>query len=403
MPFSSNDQLPEPVRNSLNESDQTKWREVFNSALSGTCAGDDGCAARVAWSAVKKNARWFAGFASTDALDKQGDVVEPEAFKQTMGRYMAQGGLLIDKHSNRKVGAVIDWCFKEAGEKKGLWVEGVIYRQYKVQDEVWEKILRGEYEAFSIGGDPIKVGQVCDAEKCWNTIKDLELFEISVVDKPANPEATIEAKTLAKGDNGATDTFISNPTTSQGSPMVEKAMEGRLEKSSCSPLACLKLAEVDIAKIVEHLKGGCTIEQKKAEAGAVGPEAAVKEGPAPPTGGVDLKAVMEKLATLEAALMQHMKAEDEGEGCGDEEEMKPQEEMKADKDAKLLEAKVASAVKMEMAKLAQAQEAATKRPSLEKHEPEDDKIMKVLKDRDALREMSMREVVELAFATERGR
>ena len=103
---------------------------------------------------------------------------------------MAQGGLLIDKHSNRKIGAVIDYTFKEKDGKNGLWITAAIYKQYKVQDEVWEKIRRGEYEAFSIGADPLRIGRLCDEEKCWNTIKDLELFEISVVDQPATPEAT---------------------------------------------------------------------------------------------------------------------------------------------------------------------------------------------------------------------
>ena len=64
MPYDSNSQLPEAVQNALSESDQTKWRKVFNSALSDTCDNDDTCAAKVAWSQMKKQARSFAGWAT---------------------------------------------------------------------------------------------------------------------------------------------------------------------------------------------------------------------------------------------------------------------------------------------------------------------------------------------------
>lgn len=394
-PYELNQDLPEPVRNSLDETNQTKWREVFNSALSGTCAGDDGCAARVAWSAVKKEARLIEGWASTDALDKQGDVVELDAFRKTMGRYMAQGGLLIDRHSNRKIGAVIDYDFKEKGEKKGLWITAAIYKQYKVQDEVWEKIRRGEYEAFSIGADPLRIGRLCDEKKCWNTIKDLELFEISVVDKPANPEATIEGKTLAK----ATDTFISNRCTSQESPMVDAATE----KGTCSPLACLKqtLADAEITKIVEHLKGGCTIDKEdkiKAGTGAVvSPPEKIAEGPEAPAANP-----MEEMMAMLKQIMAKLSSKEEPCGEGEEEE-KPEEEMKRLLASPGGKAAFESAVKMELTKLAGAKEPSTQRPTLEKHEDEGDKITKMLKDRDAIRDMSWREATELAFSVEKGR
>lgn len=393
-PYDTNEALPEPVRNSLDEANQTKWREVFNNALSGTCDGDDGCAARVAWSAVKKEARLIEGWASTDALDKQGDVVEPDAFKRTMERYMAQGGLLIDRHSNRKIGAVIDYAFKEKDGKNGLWITAAIYKQYKVQDEVWEKIRQGKYEAFSIGADPLRIGRLCDGDKCWNTIKDLELFEISVVDKPANPEATIEGKTLAK-----TDTFISKGTISQESRMVDAATE----KAPCSPLACLKqtLADAEVLKIVEHLKGGCTIDQKKedkAGVGAVVPlPVKIAEGPEAPTANPmeEMKAMLKQIL---AALSSKQAP------CGEEEEEeKPEEEMKRLLASPEGKAAFESAVKMELTKLAGAKDPATQRPTLEKHEDEGEKITKALKDRDALREMSMREVVDLAFSLEKGR
>ena len=54
MPYSRNKDLPEGVKNALPRTGQTIWRKAFNSALEGTCDGDEECAAKVAWSAVKK-------------------------------------------------------------------------------------------------------------------------------------------------------------------------------------------------------------------------------------------------------------------------------------------------------------------------------------------------------------
>uniref|UniRef100_A0A6M3XSQ4 Putative prohead protease n=1 Tax=viral metagenome TaxID=1070528 RepID=A0A6M3XSQ4_9ZZZZ len=222
MPYDSNSQLPEAVRNSLDGEQQTKWRKVFNSAYHTTCDGDDGCAARIAWSQVKKHARWFVGWASTEALDKQGDIVTIEAFEKTMDKYMQLGGTIIDKHSNRKIGAAVGYEFRNKDGKRGLWIEGVLFKQYKIHDEVWRKIKQGEYKGLSIGADPTEEKEICDETKCWNVIKGIELFEISVVDSPANPDAVIEDKnTLVKSES-----FINNSTTSDLNQMdYEDAMK----------------------------------------------------------------------------------------------------------------------------------------------------------------------------------
>lgn len=396
MPYSENNQLPEPVRNSLGDSDQTKWREVFNSALSGTCAGDDGCAARVAWSAVKKEARLIEGWASTDALDKQGDVVEPEAFEKTMGRFMSQGGLLIDKHSSRKIGAVIDWALKETEGKRGLWVKAVIYHQYQGQDEVWKRIQEGGYKAFSIGADPLKIGRVCDEEKCWNTIKDLELFEISVVDRPANPEATIEAKTLAKGES-----FLNKRTTSDNNAMAEltspvlvercamcKAYFESLRKAGVSEAEALQKVETAVIWIKKQ-GGTIEVEEKKGGEGAVVPPVVkdeIKQEPQAPTAN-PMEAMMTVLQEIKALLTQKPVAT-----C---DQPKKPEEMKVDLGTPEAKAAIEAAVKSELVKMGASKEAATPRPDLQKHEPDGNEITKILNEPDKLGKISWQEAVEL--------
>lgn len=243
MTYSSNAQLPEAVRNALDEDQQTEWRDVFNSAYEGTCARNDECASKISWSQMKKHARHFAGWATAEVIDKQGDKLEIDAFKKTMKKFMDLGAPLIDQHSNRKVGSYIGYEFRNKGDVPSLWVEGVIYKGHRIHDATWEKIQKGEYPAMSIGADPLEKARECNEKMCWNAIKKLDLFEISVVDNPANGEATIEevnhmAKShssddyLTKSDNHNTgDTMAEEPQTTEkevdggGAPAVEPTVE----------------------------------------------------------------------------------------------------------------------------------------------------------------------------------
>jgi cation transport regulator len=71
MPYSKNTDLPPGVRKNLPGAAQSIYRKAFNSAYHGTCNGDDGCAARVGWSAVKKvykkkDGKWVKKQTATD-------------------------------------------------------------------------------------------------------------------------------------------------------------------------------------------------------------------------------------------------------------------------------------------------------------------------------------------------
>src|SRR3954464_13690955 len=56
-----------------------------------------------------------------------------------------------------------------------------------IDDEAWEKVVQGVYKGFSIGG---RVTARDPADR--NVITGLALTEISVVDRPANPEAVFD-------------------------------------------------------------------------------------------------------------------------------------------------------------------------------------------------------------------
>ena len=361
MPYDSNSQLPEAVQNSLSESDQTKWRKVFNSALSDTCDNDDTCAAKVAWSRMKKMARWFAGWASVETVDKQGDLIEMAGFEKHIEAFFKMGSPIMDKHSNRKVGAYIDHEFKKKNGKPGLYVAGVIYRGYRIQDEVWDKISGDppEYPALSIGADPMENKKDCPKGSltCFNRITDLETFEISPVDSPANPEATIEeVNHVAKSDI----TLIT-----KGDSMTEETKEK------------------------EEVEGGEPVAEStdKSEFDA---EAMCK-------------ALAEQMTAMKAQFDKAFPPEEEEEEEDEDKEEPEEEEETEEKSAEVagepsatltikeIRKAMRAEMRAELKKLTATKEADTPRPDLKKHEMSTP-LQKALEDPDKLMKMSGKEI-----------
>lgn len=114
------------------------------------------------------------GYASTEALDSQGEIVKADALKSALADYMKFANIR-EMHQPKAVGKT-----KQASlDSKGLYI-GV-----KVVDkDAWEKVEEGVYNGFSIGG---RVNTMVG-----NEITNLALSEISLVDRPANPDAVFD-------------------------------------------------------------------------------------------------------------------------------------------------------------------------------------------------------------------
>jgi HK97 family phage prohead protease len=126
---------------------------------------------------IDRERRMVFGYASTEALDSQGEVVRKEAIEAALPDYMRFANIR-EMHQPSAVGVA-----KEAAiDDKGLYLAARI-----VDDEAWKKVTEGVYKGFSIGG------RVTDRDKAQkHVITGVELLEISLVDRPANPEAVIE-------------------------------------------------------------------------------------------------------------------------------------------------------------------------------------------------------------------
>ena len=117
------------------------------------------------------------GYASTEARDDQGEVVKRDALMSALGDYMKFANIR-EMHQLSAVGIA-----KEvAVDDRGLYVGAKI-----IDPIAWQKVIEGVYKGYSIGG---RVTQRDPADH--KTITGLVLNEISLVDRPANPEAIFD-------------------------------------------------------------------------------------------------------------------------------------------------------------------------------------------------------------------
>lgn len=117
------------------------------------------------------------GYASTEAVDSQGEIITLGALAGALPGYMKFANIR-EMHQLSAVGVAKDADLDD----KGVYIGANV-----VDDNAWKKVKTGVYKGFSIGGRATKRDPL-DAKK----ITGLELIEISLVDRPANPEALIE-------------------------------------------------------------------------------------------------------------------------------------------------------------------------------------------------------------------
>jgi len=149
--------------------------------------------------------RSFEGWGSVEVKDKEGEIIPVDKIAEIMDTFIARGGTLMDSHSNRHVGKIIDWELRQKNGSPGIWLKGYIFKNYPIDNEVWQSIKSGEYQGFSLGGETsTRPEYKCDDSTgvCADVLTDIFVYEMSVVRSPANQEASIEVVNLvAKSDD----------------------------------------------------------------------------------------------------------------------------------------------------------------------------------------------------------
>lgn len=134
-------------------------------------------------SKVKKEedgSRTVSGYATTETLDLDGEIVTMKAVKNALPAYMKWRNIR-QMHQPIAVGVAKEAEFDDDG----------LFLTSKIIDANCIKLLDGDVlKGYSIGGRKLaKVG---------NKITEIELVEISLVDRPANPDCRIEVRKVAK-------------------------------------------------------------------------------------------------------------------------------------------------------------------------------------------------------------
>ena len=155
----------------------------------------DGNNVRISMPLTKIDAerRIVSGFATLDNIDKQNDIVTPEASLNAFSKFR---GNIREMHQPKAVGKMVafkeDKYFDPETKKfyQGIYVSAYIS---KGAQDAWEKVIDGTYTGFSIGGKMNKWDDAYDEkmDASIRVIKDYDLVELSLVDSPANQFANI--------------------------------------------------------------------------------------------------------------------------------------------------------------------------------------------------------------------
>ena len=119
------------------------------------------------------------GVASAETVDAAGEIVTAAAMKAALPDFMRLGsGALREMHQLSAAGTVDEAEVKKSGE--------TVIVATVVDKAAIEKVKKGVYKGFSIGGRVMKRDP-----KDKNIITALKLTEISLVDSPANPDSVL--------------------------------------------------------------------------------------------------------------------------------------------------------------------------------------------------------------------
>lgn len=115
------------------------------------------------------------GYASSEAVDSDGEVITAQAMKAAIPDYM-KFGAVREMHGSNAAGTAIEINVEDDGR--------TFFGAHIVDPVAVTKVKKGVYKGFSIGG-----GVTSRDELNKSQITGLKLTEISLVDRPANPDA----------------------------------------------------------------------------------------------------------------------------------------------------------------------------------------------------------------------
>lgn len=174
------------------------------------------------------------GYASSEAVDSDGEVIAAQAMKAAIPDYM-KFGAVREMHGSNAAGTAIEINVEDDGR--------TFFGAHIVDPVAVTKVKTGVYKGFSIGGSVTARDELNKSQ-----ITGLKLTEISLVDRPANPDAVFtcfkadkpkDGEEVADKDDELTDKADETPADD-----TEKADD---KKDDAEKSASVELSESEIA------------------------------------------------------------------------------------------------------------------------------------------------------------
>lgn len=157
------------------------------------------------------------GYASSEAVDSDGEIIAAEAMKAAIPDYM-KFGAVREMHGSNAAGTAIEINVEDDGR--------TFFGAHIVDPVAVTKVKTGVYKGFSIGGSVTARDELNKSQ-----ITGLKLTEISLVDRPANPDAVFtcykadKPKDEEEADKGEDD----KPSDKSAEEEGEKPKDGDKE------------------------------------------------------------------------------------------------------------------------------------------------------------------------------
>jgi len=187
------------------------------------------------------------GYASSEAVDSDGEIIAAEAMKAAIPDYM-KFGAVREMHGSNAAGTAIEINVEDDGR--------TFFGAHIVDPVAVTKVKTGVYKGFSIGGSVTARDELNKSQ-----ITGLKLTEISLVDRPANPDAVFtcfkadkpkDEEEADKGDEPAdkADETPADDTEKADGEKVDDKEDDKKDETEKSASVNLSDSEIAILKAV---------------------------------------------------------------------------------------------------------------------------------------------------------
>jgi HK97 family phage prohead protease len=192
----------------------------------------------------------FEGYASTfgGAPDSYGDVVLPGAFVGSLAKHRREGTMPLMLWNHKAGELPIGNWLDLAEDGKGLWAKGQADLDDPVGVRVHRSLKRKAVRGLSIGYETI-ASETDQKKPGVNFLKELDLWEISPVNFPANRRATVTEVKSERMEEFAR-------RLRDGDPLPIKEFEDILREAGVPKAMAVQIASVGYAKAIRSESEG---------------------------------------------------------------------------------------------------------------------------------------------------